>query len=68
MDSLYLSYPGQIAFEWDQRLTGLKLAAQSEDETDNAKAQVNNGEHLFEVKGKGGQRFSFLLVDNCFHI
>jgi hypothetical protein len=68
VDSLYLSYPGQLASEWDQRLTGLKLAAQSEEETDKAKAQVKIGEHLFEVKGKGGQRFSFVLVDNCFHI
>ncbi|MFZ2170990.1 MAG: hypothetical protein WAW61_15305 [Methylococcaceae bacterium] len=68
VDSLYLSYPGQISSEWDQRLTGLKLAAQSEDDTDKAKAQVKIGEHLFEVKGKGGQRFSFVLVDNCFHI
>jgi hypothetical protein len=68
IDSLYLSYPGQLASEWDQRLTGLKLAAQAEEETDKAKAQVKIGEHLFEVKGKGGQRFSFVLVDNCFHI
>jgi len=68
VDSLYLSYPGQLASEWDQRLTGLKLAAQSEDETDKAKAQVKIDEHLFEVKGKGGQRFSFVLVDNCFYI
>lgn len=68
VDSLYLSYPGQLASEWDQRLTGLKLAAQAVEETDKAKAQVKIGEHLFEVKGKGGQRFSFVLVDNCFHI
>ncbi|MGZ8942395.1 MAG: hypothetical protein ACXW00_06455 [Methylobacter sp.] len=68
VDSLYLSYPGQLASEWDQRLTGLKLAAQSQEETQEAKAQVKLGEHLFEVKGKGGQRFSFVLVDNCFHI
>ena len=68
VDSLYLSYPGQLASEWDQRLTGLKLAAQSQEETQEAKAQVKIGEHLFEVKGKGGERFSFVLVDNCFHI
>ncbi len=68
VDSLYLSYPGQLSSEWDQRLMGLKLAAQSQVETQEAKAQVKIGEHLFEVKGKGGQRFSFVLVDNCFHI
>ena len=63
VDSLYLFFSGQLASEWDQRLTGLKLAAQSQEETQEAKAQVKLGEHLFEVKGKGGQRFSFVLVD-----
>jgi len=68
VDSLYLAYPGQLASDWEQRLTGLKLAAQSQEETQEAKAQVKLGEHLFEVKGKGSQRFPFVLVDNCFHI
>jgi hypothetical protein len=68
VDSLYLSYQGDLSSGWDQRLEGLKLAAQSQQDIDKSAAQVNIGNHLFEVSGKGQQRFPYVLVDNCYRI
>jgi hypothetical protein len=68
IDSLYLSYPGRLASNWEQRLEGLKRAAQSTELGERSNAQVKIGEHLFEVKDKGKGRFAYVLVDNCFHI
>jgi len=68
VDSLYLSYHGQLAEDWDVRLSDLKDLAQSEDETEQARAQVSIGSHIFEVRDKGVPRFPYVLVDNCFFI
>lgn len=68
VDSLYVSYPGVIAEEWDQKLSNLKEIAQSENEMVQALAQVVIGEHIFEVKDKGKGRFSYVLVDNSFYL
>lgn len=68
VDSLYLSYPGVLAEDWDRRLADLKELAQSESEAQQALAQVVIGGHLFEVRDKGRGRFSYVLVDNCFHL
>lgn len=68
LDSLYVSYPGLIAEEWDQKLSDLKQLAQSENENEQALAQVVIGNHIFEVKDKGKGRFSYVLVDNSFYL
>lgn len=68
VDSLYLSYPGVLAEYWDHKLADLKEQAQSESEGQQALAQVVIGDHLFEVRDKGCGRFSYVLVDNCYHI
>ena len=68
IDSLYLSYHGHLAEDWDVRLSDLKDMAQSEDETEKARAQVSIGSHIFEVRDKGVPRFPYVLVDNCFYI
>lgn len=68
IDSLYLSYYGQLAEDWDKKLFELKEKAQSEDEKDQALAQVTIGSHLFEVRDKGMPRFPYVLSDNCFFI
>lgn len=68
IDSLYLSYPGRLASSWEQRLEGLKRAAQSTEPGERSNAQIKIGEHLFEVKDKGKGRFAYVLVDNCFYI
>lgn len=68
IDSLYLSYPGDLSEEWDIRLDELKQKAQSEIEAESALAQVKIGEHLFEVLDRGAPRFAYIMVDNCFYI
>jgi hypothetical protein len=68
VDSLYVSYPGVLSEEWDHKLADLKALAQSENEFEQATAQVVIGEHLFEVRDKGRGRFSYVLVDNCYHL
>ncbi len=68
IDSLYLSYYGQLADDWDKKLYDLKEKAQSEDEQEQALAQVVIGSHLFEVRDKGMPRFPYVLSNNCFFI
>ncbi len=68
VDSLYLSYPGTLSQDWAQKLEALKAAARADEEQDQALAQVQIGEHVFEVLGKGRGRFAYVLVDNCFQI
>lgn len=68
VDSLYVSYPGVLSEEWDRKLADLKALAQSENEFEQATAQVVIGEHLFEVRDKGRGRFAYVLVDNCYHL
>ena len=68
VDSLYVSYPGIIAEEWNEKLANLKELAQSENEMAQALAQVVIGQHIFEVKDKGKGRFSYVLVDNSFYL
>jgi hypothetical protein len=68
VDSLYVSYPGLIAEDWDRKLSDLKQLAQSEKENEQALAQVVIGDHIFEVKDKGRGRFSYVLVDNSFFL
>jgi hypothetical protein len=53
IDSLYLSYQGELHPEINEQLIQLKRQAQSEKQNDQAKAQLKVGEHLFEVKDKG---------------
>jgi len=68
VDSLYLSYAGELSESWRDRLEELKGFAQSEDSKERGFAQVKIGEHLFEVKDKGKGRHAFVLQDNAFHV
>lgn len=68
VDSLYVSYPGVLSEEWDHKLADLKALAQSENEFEQATAQIVIGEHLFEVRDRGRGRFAYVLVDNCYHL
>ena len=68
IDSLYLSYYGQLSEDWNNKLFELKEKAQSEDEKVQALAQVAIGSHLFEVSYRGFPRFPYVLSDNCFFI
>jgi hypothetical protein len=68
VDSLYLSFPGNLSVEWEEKLEHLKHLAQSESEKEQSQAQLKIGEHLFEVSDHGAKRFPYILADNCFFI
>ena len=68
VDSLYLSYPGELSRESDARLKALKLLAQSTDPNEVAKAQLPLGKHVFEVKEKGASLFPYIIEDGAFRI
>lgn len=68
VDSLYLSYPGDLSREADNRLKELKQFAQSNDPAEVAKAQLPLAGHIFEVKDKGSSLFSYILEDGAFRI
>lgn len=68
VDSLYLSFPGNLSEASERRLDRLKSLAQSESENGQAQAQLKIGEHLFEVSDHGAKRFPYILADNCYLI
>jgi hypothetical protein len=68
VDSLYLSYQGNLTPEVDTKLLELKKLAQSNDPELRCLAQLKIGEHLFEVKDKAGGVFFYVLEDNAFRI
>lgn len=68
VDSLYLSYPGDLHPQVLARLTKLKTFAQSPHIEEQAKAQYIALDHIFEVKDKGAGMFPFVLDDNAFRI
>jgi len=62
MDTLELSYPGQISQEADDELNRLKVLAQSARPREQAAGQLKLGERVFEVGDRGGGRhFAYLL-------
>jgi hypothetical protein len=68
VDSLYLSYPGDIKPEVLAALNKLKTLAQSDHPEQQAQAQYPLGSHIFEVKDKGARLFPFVLEDNAYRI
>ena len=68
VDSLYLSYPGELSRDSDLRLKELKQFAQSNDPAEVAKAQLPLAGHIFEVKEKGASLFPYILEDGAFRI
>ncbi|HSI96510.1 MAG: replication initiation factor [Methylophilaceae bacterium] len=68
IDSLYLSFPGELFSSQETRIIELKKLAQADHIKDQAFAQLELGGHLFEVKDKGAKFFPYILEDNCFRI
>ncbi len=68
VDSLYLSFRGQINASVAEQLERLKTLAQSSEPEDTAQAVFEAGNHCFEVKPTGRGRYPFVLVDNWFHL
>ncbi|MDB5852862.1 MAG: replication initiation factor [Herminiimonas sp.] len=67
VDSLYLSYPGQLSQSVDAELRELKTLAQDRNDLA-AKAQFKLGDHIFEVKDKSSGLFPFTIEDDAFQI
>ena len=68
VDSLYLSYAGDLKPDVEQDLESLKTQAQSEDPQEQAGAVMCLVDHRFEVKDKGKGRYPFVLQDGVFHL
>lgn len=68
VDSLYISYRGNIYPQIEELLTYLKDMAQHTQTKVSSEAFLNFAGHKFEVKPKGAGRFSFVLSDNWFNI
>ena len=68
VDSLYLSYPGELLPNVDDKLKELKKIAQSPEPFEQVKAQYPINGHIFEVKDKGARLFPYILEDNAFRI
>ena len=68
IDSLYLSYQGDLLEESSIRLIELKKLAQSNDPHTVSLAQIALNDHVFEVKDRGRHPFAFILNDNWYRI
>lgn len=68
IDSLYLSYTGELSLQADERLADLKKAAQSESDWERATAQWITGDHLFAVLDKAPRPYRYVLKDERFHL
>lgn len=68
VDSLYLSFTGELFPEIEARLEQLKKLAQSEKTSEQGFSQFEVGSHIFEVKDKATGMFAFTLEDNSFRI
>ena len=68
IDSLYLSYPGNLYENWNKKFQTLKAMAQSDEEMEKSQAQISLGRHLFEVMGRGDGRFPYVLQDGALRI
>jgi len=68
VDSLYLSYQGEIFPEVQDRLIKLKQLAQNPEADQQALAQFSIAGHIFEVKDKGSSVFPYVLEDGAFRI
>lgn len=68
VDSLYLSYPGELFPDTDKRLKALKELAQSSLPGQVGEAQLPLKEHVFEVKERGASLFPYIIEDGAFRI
>jgi hypothetical protein len=68
IDSLYLSFTGSLHLDQEAKLERLKKLAQASQPVDQATAQLQVNEHIFEVLDKGARLFPYALEDNCYRI
>lgn len=68
IDSLYLSYQGELSEESSIRLDELKNLAQSDDPSRQALAQIELHEQLFQVHERGSKLFSYIIQNSVYRI
>lgn len=68
IDSLYLSFIGDISVEISRQLDKLKEVARSNDPEMAVSAQLEISGHTFEVSDKGRSVYSYVLRDNWYVI
>ena len=68
IDSLYLSFWGDLKPGLKEDFEKKKLLAQSDDPKDQAEATHVIGDHAFELLDRGRGKYLFVLSDNWFHI
>ena len=68
VDSLYLSFHGDLFPAVDHGLALAKYAAQSKNPDEQAQAQWTVGKHVFEVSDKGRTGYAYILRDNGYQI
>jgi hypothetical protein len=68
IDSLYVTYKGELSNMMQARLTNLKTVAQSRLEPIAALSQIMLGGVLFEVAGNGRHPFAFILTNPLYRL
>ena len=68
VDSLYLSFKGDLFKYIEETLTELKSLAQSDDPFEKADAVFEIEGHRFEVLGRGSRNYPFIIKDGAFNI
>lgn len=68
VDSLYLSYQGELSNEVDDRLEDRKKSAQSNEDEEQSIAQIVIADRLFNVAAHGAGRFRYVISDDRFRI
>ncbi|MBL4573118.1 MAG: hypothetical protein JKY86_08595 [Gammaproteobacteria bacterium] len=68
VDSLYLSYRGEMHPAMAIKLTALKRLAQSDQDSKSAIAQLPVGDQILEVLGHGRPPYTYVLVDGWFRL
>jgi hypothetical protein len=64
IDSLYLSFPGQLKSDREIELSELRRLAQSADDSKKALAVLDLDGHQFEVSDRGWGKFKYVLQDS----
>lgn len=68
VDSLYLSYRGDLFPKVVKRLDTLKQLAQSTNPKEVGQAQYASSGHIFEVRDRGSKVYQYVLDDGAFRI
>ncbi|MEQ8426355.1 MAG: replication initiation factor [Gammaproteobacteria bacterium] len=68
IDSIYLSYPGNLYPDKNNELADKKVLAQSPIPLEKAEAKVFIGAHVFKVHDKGKGLYPYVLSGDAYHI